>query len=478
MNRTLPGAALIALISSAAVADDAVVGNETLFQSPNGTTERCVQIAPMPGARYSEAALATEALYCGIDLYAPTIGLCPKTWSTSPAMVIHDLSSGPFVGDREGFEATACVEGKDAKRSSGGEIVRIKPSMNDPRTSGTFSQSPLLYYHLSRFLGADVGVPPAVWRSMDRAMHLEEIAQPGVEIAQVRGSGPMMQAAWEIFVAAHANPDSYVPTDDVFVADRSAIYGTMLRNRGDDYGPEINGTSDADWGIEVYSAFQQTAPYLALRSDRPLAEAVAEGVAVAITDPQIAEAMGTDPNPRQIVFWMADLANVAVLDFVLNQQDRFGNIDYVDRWYWSEDGQLMSASKNAFDLASGNLPQGAMPLQRTHINDNDAGIRPEYHNFARESGMLDNLRHFPAGTYRQLMALDADLKVQVPLHAYLGTSFGLSEAAFGNLVANVALAADTLRAQCLAGTMQFDLDPAAFILSGAVAPGVIDCANP
>ncbi len=465
------------LLAAPAMADDSVVGVEVAYQSPNGVAERCVRIARMPGAVYSEADLATEALYCGIDLHAATIALCPKAWSTSPAMVIHDLSGGAFVGNREGFEAMACVLGKDAKDHSAGEIVRLKPSMNDPRTSGTFSPSPLMYYHLSRYLGSDVGVPPAVWRSMDREVHLAEVALPGVEISKTVDAGDMMKAAWELLVAAERNPDSYVPTEDVFVSDRSAIYGTLIRNVGDGYGIELNGASETEWGVEAMQAFQRTAPYLALRSDRPLAEAVAEGVAAAIADPRIAEAMGTEPDPRQIVVWMADVANIAVLDFVLNQQDRYGNIDYVETWTWVEDGQVMS--REAEDVGEADtLPEGAVLLRRTHINDNDAGIRPEYHNFAREAGMLENLRHFPAGTYRQLMRLDADLRSEGPLYTYLQTSFGIGEPRFANLVNNIAEAAEILRSQCRAGTMQFDLNPEAFILTGAAVPETVDCDNP
>lgn len=466
-----------ALLAAPAMADDSVVGAEVTYQSPNGVAERCVQIARMPGAVYSEADLATEARYCGIDLHAPTIALCPKAWSTSPAVVIHDLSSGEFVGNRDGFEATACVLGKDAKDHSAGEIVRLKPSMNDPRTSGTFSASALMYYHLSRYLGSNVGVPPAVWRSMDREVHLTKVAAPGVEISKTVDAGDMMKAAWEILRAADMNPETYVPTEDVFVSDRSAVYGTLVRNVGDDYGIELNGASETEWGVEAMQAFQRTAPFLALRSDKPLTEAVAEGVAAAITDPRIAEAMGTEPDPRQIVVWMADVANIAVLDFVLNQQDRYGNIDYVEYWVWIEDGQLKS--REAEDVGEGEtLPEGAFLLRRTHINDNDAGIRPEYNNFARETGMLNDLRHFPAGTYRQLLKLDADLRSKGPLYAYLQTSFGIGEARFAHLVDNVATAAEILRGQCQAGTMQFDLDPEAFILTGAAVPETVECDTP
>jgi hypothetical protein len=97
---------------------------------------------------------------------------------------------------------------------------------------------------------------------------------------------------------------------------------------------------------------------------------------------------------------------------------------------------------------------------------------------AKKTGMLDNLFHFPAPTYRQLMALEADLQSEGPLHSYLRSSFGLSDRQFEQLVSNTLLAAATLRSQCQAGSILFDLDPGAFLLTGNATPEPVDCAAP
>jgi hypothetical protein len=171
MPRTLLAATIAASLVTPAFSSDSVQGEETLSTSPNGVSERCVSIAPTPGGEYSEDDRKAEVAFCAIDLYAPAVALCPKTWSTSPGIIVHDISEGPYANDRKAFETRACPEGKDAKGLGGGELAKFKPTMNARGTSGTFSASPLLYYHLSRFFGADIGVPPAVWRSMDRDMH-------------------------------------------------------------------------------------------------------------------------------------------------------------------------------------------------------------------------------------------------------------------------------------------------------------------
>jgi hypothetical protein len=201
-------------------------------------------------------------------------------------------------------------------------------------------------------------------------------------------------------------------------------------------------------------------------------------VAEALKDPQIRRDMFATVDPRQIVVWMADLANIALLDFILSQQDRVGNIDYVEHWYWVEDGVLKSRKAVSHGPETDPLPEGAVRLKRTHLNDNDAGARVEYANFAKSTGMLDDMHHFPARTWRQLMALEADLKTEGPLHAYLKTSFGLSDRQFGQLVKNTLLAAATLRMQCAAGAIRFDLDPEAFILTGTANPETVACGTP
>lgn len=473
----LTGVAIISA-TSGAFASDTVIGEATTFQSPHGVTERCIRIAPMPGAVYSEADRKAEADFCAIDLYAPTTALCPKTWSTSPGMMVYDISEGPFAGNRAGFEREACAEGKEAKSLAKTDLAKFKPTMNGKGTSGTYSASPLLYYHFSRYFEADVAVPPAVWRSMDRQTHLSEVARPGLAIAGHSHSSQMNFNGWKILVDADANPDSYAPTSDLYTSDGTQIYGVLLDSPGSRYSSEVNGTRKSGWGKGQNLDFQETAPFLALRSKLALADAVTEGVAAAIKDPQIKRDMGADVAPQQIVFWMTDLANIVLLDFIFSQQDRIGNIDYKTAWYWNEGGDLKhkkSDAKGKDDVAPF---EGALRIKRTHLNDNDAGARVEYANFAKSTMMLEKLRHFPATTYRKLLALNADLAQEGPLFAYVRDSFGLDERQLAQVVKNVALATEILSGTCARGEMMFDLEPEQFFLNGVVATQAIDCLQP
>jgi hypothetical protein len=471
-------AAAFAALALPAAASDAVIGEVTTFTSPNGAVERCVRIAPMPGADYSHGDLKDEREYCEINLYAADVALCPKTWSTSPGMIVYDISEGPYANDRRGFERNACPEGKAAKDLAADDIAKFKPTVNAQGTSGTFSASSLLYYHVSRYLEADVGVPVAVWRSMDRAMHLSEVARPGLAMSGHSHSSGMNHAGWQVLVAADENPSSYSPTDDLFTADRTAIYGVVLNSPGSRYGSEVNGTRKSGWGRGQNLDFQETAPFLALRSSKPLAEAIAEGVTQATRDPQIRRDMGADVDPRQIAFWMADVANIALLDFIFSQQDRIGNIDYRLYWMWVEDGAVKDKRAEHHGKAEPAPTPEAVRIRRTRLNDNDAGGRVQYANFAKTTQMLEKLRHFPATTYTKLMALNADLQTGGELYAYLRDSFGLSDREFAQIVSNTALAAGILADSCARGDLTFDLEPEEFFVTGTVAPRPVNCAGP
>jgi len=480
MLKTLPICAGLALALQAipALATDQVLGEAVQFTSPNGVTESCVKIAPMPGAVYSKKDQKAEREYCEIDLYAPTVALCPKTWSTSPGMMVYDISDGPYAGDRASFEREACAEGKAAKALAKGDLAKFKPTMNGKGTSGTFSASPLLYYHFSRYFEADIGVPSAVWRSMDRKMHLSEVARPGLAIAGHSHSSQMNFNGWQILVDADAVPEKYKPTSDLYTSDGDKLYGALLDSPGTRYSSEVNGTRKSGWGKGQNLDFQQTAPYFALRSHLGLTEAVREGVSTALKDPQIKRDMGTEVSDQQVVFWMTDIANIVLLDFIFSQQDRIGNIDYQTVWFWVENGELKSHKSDAKGKHDTPPAEGAIRIKRTHLNDNDAGGRVEYANFTKSTAMLEKLRHFPAKTYRKLLALDADLQAQGPIHAYVRDSFGLNDKQLQQIVTNARLATSILSDTCAKGEMIFDLEPETFFLTGTVPVHPIDCLNP
>ena len=192
-------------------------------------------------------------------------------------------------------------------------------------------------------------------------------------------------------------------------------------------------------------------------------------------NPTLDRDLGGQVSETQMVYWMRELSETVLLDFIFGQQDRVGNIDYKKTWNWVENGEAMSRPATSDDTPPAST---AVLLKRTWLNDNDAGGRPAYTDFAEKTRMLENLRHFGADTYGKLMALDRDFAAGGPLYRYFRDSFGLSQAQLGLIVRHTAHAAAILRESCRGGKLRFDLDPERFMIEGDVTVSDLSCEGP
>ena len=188
-----------------------------------------------------------------------------------------------------------------------------------------------------------------------------------------------------------------------------------------------------------------------------------------------------------MMFWMTEASDVYILDYIFSQQDRPGNIDYVWEWYYVDNqGKLKSIpvgsdlERNAMgSIQVPNEAKGskALLIQKTQLNDNDAGGR-RYANFTKKFSLLEKIRHLNPVTYRQLIHLATDFKAKGPLYNYLHDTFYLSNAYTGLIAQNAIQAAQILQNTCNAGTMKFDLNPEAYLLTHKAQSERLDCANP
>jgi hypothetical protein len=476
LRRLLPS--LLALLTGTAAATDRVAGDRHAFTSPNGVAETCVALAKMPGGAYSADDRAQEKALCTLDVYDRHVAVCPKLKSTSPGTFVYELRKGPFAGDQQGFEAKVCPRGDIVVPEADGPPAGFKVTMNARGTSGTFATASLLYYHLARYLDASVRVPVSVYRSIDRKAHDQRVTQRGLALSAGKKALAMNHAAWQALDAVEKNPAAYPEADELFTADRTRVQGVLQHVHGKRYGPELNGTRKSGWGEGQNRDFQETAPFLALRSEQPLAEAIAEGLAQARRDPALKRAMQDGVTKEQMAYWMQDLTEITLLDYIFSQQDRVGNIDYVAYWHWAEGDQVRLAEADGARAPAAAAGRNPQLIRRSWLNDNDAGGKVKYANFTKKTGMLEKIRHYNPKTYRQLIALDKDLVAKGKLYAYLRDTFGLTEVQLEHVVAGTREAAAILRATCKAGKLRFDLDPDAFLASGKAVADKIDCENP
>jgi hypothetical protein len=444
------------------------------FHSPNGVTESCIALPEMPNGVYTRKDKAKEEELAQIDFYAEHIALCPKTWSTSPGTMVRDISR---TGQSQAAYESQC-KGK-AVPSTVDKVAVFKQTMNQNNTSGTFSMASLLYYHFSRYFDTSVKVPVAVYREMDRNAHYQRVTRRG----KAQATSGMIAAGWQHLAAAEQNPAGFSAAASLFTRDGKKIYGSLLKGKGTRYGMEINGVRSS-WGTVQNEEFQRTAPYAALSLDMPLLQAIDAGKKLAFKDAKVKRDT-VDASAFQMMYWMKELTEIVLLDFIFSQQDRIGNIDYQWQWYWVEGGKVQSQdekSKNSRrDMGSIKPPAeiaafSPVLLQRTFLNDNDAGGRVEYANFAKKTGMLQKLRHFSADTYTRLLQLNQDLQAGGASLQYIRDNFPLDNGQVNQIIKNTRLATEILQDTCSLGKLRFDLDaPKDFFLSGNVTVATPPC---
>jgi hypothetical protein len=455
-----------------------VSGATTTYKSPNGVAEKCVAAHKIPGGVFTPKDEKSEAKLCSFDIYRNEIAACPKTWSTSPGTMLYSAAEAGL--SQAEYEASAVCGQKAGHKQ---KLAKFKTTMNQSGTSGTFSQSSLLYYQFSRYFNTVVQVPVAVYRSFDKDVHYTRIS------SKAQGLGAMNKAAWEYLRRAAQNPASYSPNRELFTPDLQ-LYGALLDDGGGErYGTEINGVRSS-WGDPQNNDLQKTPAFLALRSEKPFLQALAEGLALGARDVKVKADLGVlSPGPVQMGLWMRELTEITLLDYIFSQQDRVGNIDY--NWYWvySEGGAVKAQKEKRNEYK--NLPRRKMKpiappaelaafnpvlVQKSVINDNDAGGRNQYVNYTKRTKMLEKIRHFDAGVYQRLIALKNDYSAKGPLYQHLVGTFYLDAKQIAQVVANTKEAAEILQASCRTGVLRFDLNFDQ-IVNGDLAEAKVDCGN-
>lgn len=493
----------VGLLSSQNVFAD---GFEMTYISPNGVNEICRSLPQIPGGDYDKDDLDDEIEFCSANIYAPNFAVCPKTWSTSPATMVREISESGMTKEQY-MSSEYC--GKKNEGEGVDNLAKFKVSMNQGSsslgggTSGTYSPSSLAYYHISRFLDTKIKVPVSVYREMDRQYIYENVVPLGLENTR---SGQKVRKGWKWLDIVGENPGDYSPTEELVTADGAKLFGVLIKGPGERYGAEINSTRTASWGTGQHKQMRaDVAPFIALRINKPLLEAIEEGVEKAkASSREMANSLGEVPT-LQMLFWMREMSEMIVLDSIFGQQDRVGNIDY--RWYWNFetiDGKVKDKreKRDEFEemsreeMASSGitLPEkdwvaeikpGTEPvlIQRTFLNDNDAGLRDysgypgatigKYANFPERADWLEDIHHMASKTYEKLMELDRDLQEAGPIYQWMAGNLNLNEKSLESFVERTHSVAEKLRAQC--PEIQFDLNDVDNYPRDGVQMESIDC---
>ena len=137
------------------------------FTSPNSRVEECRILPPMPGVTLSEGDQAKEKELCGIDFYGGAVALCPKTWSTSAAVMVYDIKGSGLAP--QAYESQRCATREDDSAA----VIRERLDAYERQTSPVLDY----YRHAGRRVievDANSGPPGLIFQRICQAMETDD----------------------------------------------------------------------------------------------------------------------------------------------------------------------------------------------------------------------------------------------------------------------------------------------------------------
>lgn len=419
-----------------------ILAQATFVQALSMSNEKCWSSKPILKAAEESKKLADEKELCEMDFYADKYSICPKLNSTFPGVLVIKRPTNMSDSD---FKAQHCANldaAKDAKLAK--VVAKFKQT-----TSCSHASSPVAYYRIAEFLGG-IKVPVAVFRTMDKEKHLDITRTANSMIAKNKDlKDDLIASTWSRFLTLHASPNQY---PDVF--QNGMVHGALSENiNGEFKFTVVSGVGDYE---TRYDRFLKQKPFLAVASGQSVAEL----------------AGGSDlKKMAQVVTVMKDVSNMIVLDYMLNQKDRIGNIHFKFRLLKNEGGKIIETkSETELEKKTGKEIIPADELQRIQagevlvremiMKDNDCGVSKE--NEMMKHGALERIRHMNAKQFRQVQKL-AEYVQTAEGQAYFQNELRIPNSIFigdqkvSGIKNNIVKAAKILKANCESGTLKLDL---------------------
>lgn len=412
---------------------------EKLIEIKEGkkTTQVCVIPKHFPDGKYSKDDLEDEQKLCSLN--TNTNAVCPKNSSTNPGLEFFEVPEGLSV---KSLEQNMCQapSAKDKKKNTAEKLAKYKLS-----TSCSYTPSILAYYHVSRILGGAGKVPAAVMRTFDLQNHLDLSEKALTYIRDTEGADAVIYQTWNSLFKALQSGKSSSKKDLLFTDDFAQSYGALTQNpRGEEKYSEM--FHSASGGGTRAEAFRDKNPIYALLTKTKA----------------INEIVGQEFNKENLqkVIQMRDVSEFILLDTLLSQEDRFGNIHFVERYVYQDSAEQDSNGnakvKSKKKMTPEEIKQSqALQVKIMLLKDNDCGVSRE--NRAKAAGLLNKIAHLSPDTYQRLQKLNKSMTsneaTQFFKEGLMFTSTDLK-----TFMQNLNESASLLKKKCQEGTLKLDLD--------------------
>ena len=419
-----------------------------------------------------EKSLCNFAWHSDKDISDPngsvSVAICPKLNSTNPGVQLFKIpeSTSDQTWNKTRTEKEFCKEKSDIN-SKYTELSDLEAKFKQSITC-SYAPSALAAYHLSRMLGGIGNTPVSVVRTMDSKSH-KKIVDKALDILQGRNN-EQIYMAWNQFSKSYQTNKN----PKFFTGDELFIYGALSDNKKNEFNyTEVSGVGPYD---TRYMRFQKQKPFVRVSNS--------DDLSVIIGSSDFSQVI-------PVVQQMKDVSDMIVLDSLLSQDDRIGNIHFLlGRIKLSDDGTpirslvkkdevkafetrakkqykrtLNRLSESEISNLSINSKEKGELVRFMLLKDNDCGVDVDKRsNQMRKISAIEQVRHMSPTTYRQLMELlslskskDSGLDVffkQTLLFRDVDYSTKNSKSFLSNLIK----VSDALKKNCKAGLLKLDLD--------------------
>lgn len=430
-----------AVVSSADDIERGLISQK--FKSPRGVIEQCIVTKRLPNwpvqAEQENEDIQKEATLCEFNFYSESgstaVGLCPKLNSTNPSVLLYSTEAHT----KTQLEEALCKQ-RDVEADL---IAKFKQSV-----SCSYTPSLLAYYHFSKILSTPE-VPRVVLRTMDIETHKKIRTSALSTLSALNMSNQTIYTTWNDswgYVYRNMSSDRGLR---VVTPDGQQIYGAL----------SVNPSKEVRYK-EVYGSWRNyEARFDSLRAQSPYQNIIDSRSVEQIAGAELSQ------SSFQTVLQMKDVSGMLLIDYILSQQDRPGNIHYYNMIYYSADGKKWSkvkahkADKKADEL---NAAIYKFSVKEMLMKDNDCGVAKG--NATREQKLLDNLAHIDPQTYKKIGQLAKLWASNVTAtEKYLQDELMFTKkdviAVKNNLTSLFAL----LQKRCRSGELHLDLDVKSFL---------------
>lgn len=402
------------------------------LEVPNNKPEVCVIPKHLPTGKYGKKDRQHEENLCAMDV-GVSVAACAKDNSTNPGVDFFEAPEGVSLAQLTKMDCNH----KDAMKEA-----KYKLS-----TSCSYTPAILGYYHMSRALGDIGNVPPAVLRTMNLERHL---AIGGRALSTIK-SDQLIYKTWSGLISSLRAGKNAKNADLLFTDDYDQSYGALSKNpkKEEFYKEFFNGGTDR---VATFKASNK--------------------IYAALSNPRLSVGRDWNGNNVQAMVQLRDMADMILMDTILGQQDRFGNIHYIEKYYYTgqKDGRFdVGSDKDKKDVPAEALA-GAVKVKEMVLKDNDCGVAKE--NRIKNGGLLDRVSHLNPRTYKHLLALTRTID-EPDTKRLFTRGMVFTEADFAKVSGNLKEAAGQLQSACRAGRLKLDLDLDAHFSGEALAAA--DC---